>query len=249
MTLKRLTLSLAGGAMLIVSTAQAQTLLTLEGGLVDNTRNDVAVPGDTGTRFDFDEVSGADTGNYVRLELEQRWGDQLQHSARLVYAPLRVDSEGTLEETTAFDDGVFDAGPVETHYQFDAHRLTYRYRVYTSKNTRLQLGLTGLIRDAEIRLEQGEDIASKTNVGFVPLLHVKGDLILTRNWNLALEMDGLAAPQGRAFDVSLRGEYAFTDQISGYLGYRVLDGGVDNDEVYNFAQFQFGSVGLRLDFE
>lgn len=249
MSLWRRTLLVACGGLLTITAAHAQTLITLEGGLVNSARNDVGVPGDTGTRFDLDEATDPDDGNYFRLELEQRWGEELQHSARLVYAPLRIDSEGTLTETTNFDDGVFDPGLVDTRYQFDAHRLTYRYRIFASKNTRVQLGVTGLIRDAEIRLEQNGSSASKTNVGFVPLLHIKGDLILTRNWNLAAEMDGLAAPQGRAFDISLHSEYAFNDSITGYLGYRLLDGGVDNDEVYNFARFHFGSVGLRLDFE
>ena len=249
MSLRRLGLSIACSGLLAMKMAHAQRLITLEGGVVESTRNDVSVPGDTGTRFDLDEAADADADSYLRVELERRWGEDLRHSARLVYAPLRVNSDGTLTETTAFDDGVFAAGPVETGYQFDAHRLTYRYSVYTREKTRLQLGVTGLVRDAEIRLAQNGTSASTSNVGFVPLLHVKADLILTRNWNLALEIDGLAAPQGRAFDVSLRSEYAFNQRLSAYLGYRLLDGGVDNDEVYNFARFHFGSVGLRLDIQ
>ncbi|MDO6462164.1 hypothetical protein Q4485_15750 [Granulosicoccaceae sp. 1_MG-2023] len=249
MSKRTLRYPLACAACLLSCTLNAQTLVTLEGGMVDSSKNDVAIPGNSGTRFDLDEAADADPAAYVRLELEKRWGDDLRHSVRLVYAPLRIESDGQLDAATDFNGDSFAAGPVETTYQFDAHRITYRYRVYATDTSRLQLGVTGLVRDAEIRLQQDATDSSKSNVGFVPLLHLKGDLILTRNWNLALEIDGLAAPQGRAFDISLRGEYAFTERVSGYLGYRLLDGGADNDEVYNFARFHFAAAGLRFDFQ
>ena len=49
------------------------------------------------------------------------------------------------------------------------------------------------------------------------------------------ELDGLASSRGRAFDFTLRGHYDLSDQWSVGPGYRTIEGGADNDEVYNFA--------------
>ena len=62
------------------------------------------------------------------------------------------------------------------------------------------------------------------------------------------EGDALAAPQGRAEDVLLAGIYKFSDHIMVRLGYRILEGGADNDEVYNFALFHYASAGFTLSF-
>lgn len=61
-------------------------------------------------------------------------------------------------------------------------------------------------------------------------------------------VDGLAAPQGRAFDLSIKSHYDLWDWCSLGFGYRAIEGGVDNDEVYNFAWFQSLVVSLGLRF-
>ena len=63
-----------------------------------------------------------------------------------------------------------------------------------------------------------------------------------------IEGDALAAPQGRAEDVFVGARCDFDDQSSIRLGYRILEGGADNDEVYNFALIQYlvGSVVVRF---
>ena len=58
----------------------------------------------------------------------------------------------------------------------------------------------------------------------------------------------LAAPQGRAEDVSLKAVVRLTDAVDLDLGYRLLEGGADNDEVYTFAFFHYAVVGLRIRF-
>jgi hypothetical protein len=58
-----------------------------------------------------------------------------------------------------------------------------------------------------------------------------------------VEGDALAAPQGRAEDV-FAGIYFYEDSFLRIkAGYRVLEGGADNDEVYNFSLVHYAVIG------
>jgi hypothetical protein len=65
-------------------------------------------------------------------------------------------------------------------------------------------------------------------------------------FGILLEGDALAAPQGRAEDVLIAATYRFSHIFGLKAGYRLLEGGADNDEVYNFALFNYASVGLSI---
>lgn len=69
---------------------------------------------------------------------------------------------------------------------------------------------------------------------------------LDEKFGILLEGDALAAPQGRAEDVLLAATYRLSDRFGLKAGYRILEGGADNDEVYNFALFNYASVGLFI---
>lgn len=56
----------------------------------------------------------------------------------------------------------------------------------------------------------------------------------------------MAAPQGRAEDIFMGANYRVSDNIGLKAGYRILEGGTDNDEVYNFALFHYTSAGILL---
>src|SRR5690606_17572143 len=113
---------------------------------------------------------------------------------RLVYAPLRLNEAGTLTAPVQFAGGSFAPGDVDATYQFNAPRVTYRYRILDGERGQLRLGFTGLIRDAEVKLQQGAQSARDSNVGFVPLLHLSGEHMLGQRLGLAFEVDALAAP-------------------------------------------------------
>ena len=70
----------------------------------------------------------------------------------------------------------------------------------------------------------------------------------TDRFALELEADALAAPQGRAEDVSLKGVFRVSDRVDVDLGYRLLEGGADNDSVYTFAFFHYAVAGVRVRF-
>ena len=63
-----------------------------------------------------------------------------------------------------------------------------------------------------------------------------------------LEGDALAAPQGRAEDVLAALTFKLTDKITWKVGYRILEGGADNDEVYTFAMYHYATAGLIIGF-
>ncbi|MBF0363909.1 MAG: hypothetical protein HQK49_23015 [Oligoflexia bacterium] len=57
----------------------------------------------------------------------------------------------------------------------------------------------------------------------------------------------MAAPQGRAEDIALKFNYVATERAKIYFGYRFLEGGADNKDVYTFALFHYLIAGLRVD--
>ena len=63
-----------------------------------------------------------------------------------------------------------------------------------------------------------------------------------------LEGDALAAPQGRAEDVFAGILVHAGTRWSMKAGYRFLEGGADNDEVYTFAHVHYLAAGVVIRF-
>ncbi len=221
--------------------------LGVEAGPVWQSRNDVQVPGDTGTRFSLTDIVGTGPFPYARVELTYRLNDK--HSLRFLLAPLGYTETGLLGSNVSFAGASFSAGQeTEVKYQFNSYRATYRYRFFSNENWQWQVGGTLKVRDAEIRLKQGAVSAVDENTGVVPLLHLYGEYGLADKWALIFDLDGLASPNGRALDVGLLARYNLSDAWYLAGGYRTLEGGADNDSVYNFAWFHYAvlSAGYRF---
>jgi hypothetical protein len=58
--------------------------------------------------------------------------------------------------------------------------------------------------------------------------------------------DALVGPQGRAEDVLLALIYDIAPSTKLFAGYRVLEGGADNDEVYTFSLFHYAVAGMEV---
>ena len=233
--------------VVLLPAAQADRIrVGVETGALWQTRNDVRIPGDDGTRFALDDVAGQGPFPFVRLDID--WQVAERHGLRLVYAPLRFEERGTLEAPVEFAGEDFAAGTVEATYQFNAPRVTYRYRLQDTERWRFDVGLTVLVRDAEVRLLQDGVRGRDTDLGFVPLLHLAGHYRLGERWRLVFDLDGLAAPQGRAFDLGLRAEYAVARHWDAFAGYRMLEGGVDNDDVFNSSWLNYAVFGAAYRF-
>lgn len=77
----------------------------------------------------------------------------------------------------------------------------------------------------------------------MPLIHFRLFWKFTKKFALLLDGDALAAPQGRAEDVFAGIIFKASDKINLKAGYRILEGGADNDEVYNFTWLNYASIG------
>jgi hypothetical protein len=217
--------------------------LDLESGAAFNGYNDVRIPGDSGTDISLTDDLSADPTGFIRIRVGKNFGDR--HRLSLLAAPLRFKATGTVDRDIDYNGVTFQAGDtLNSRYRFDSYRASYTYTLVRSQKLRLGLGLTAKIRDAAIRIESSDTSSEKTNTGFVPLINFALDWSFASNVGLIFEGDALAAPQGRAEDVLLAFYGNPTDDLRLRLGYRILEGGADNDEVYNFALVHYLSIGI-----
>lgn len=234
-------------ALLPLPTVAAAATLDIDLLAVSQQRNVVQIPNSAqGTRFSLVDVLGSDAEAAARVTLVvggfgagQQW--------RFVAAPFSIEGDGTLAAPVDFNGARFVAGPVRASYAFNSYRATYRWPLAQTPHWTWHAGLTAKVRDAEIALRQGAVASSKTNTGLVPLLHLAGEAQYGR-WRIALDGDALASGQGRAIDLGARFGYALSNSLEAFAGVRVIEGGADNDEVYNFAQLNQFSLGLRARF-
>lgn len=228
------------------ASASSLTTFQLEGAAVWQSLNEVAIPGDTGTRFDLVKFGrGPKPG--MRVYLAHRFDGR--HELRALFAPLAFELTGKFDSAVSFQGSSFAAQTETTAgYKFNSYRLTYAYHMDPIGDLTWAIGFTGKIRDAQIRITQGSVNAAKDNVGFVPLLHLRAAYPISESFKMRFDFDGLAAPQGRAFDVLLAGEVEFADGFSSYIGYRTVEGGADNKTVYNFAWLHFATLGVTASF-
>lgn len=220
--------------------------LTVEGLNVWQNRNDVRIPPDSGTPFSIVDLIGVAPTRSIRSELTVDVTERQE--LRVVYAPLRITGRGTPVSSIAFAGGAFGQVPTDAEYQFSSYRGTWRYRVYQGGTWTWHIGATAFIRDARIALTQPGQAAEDTDVGFVPLGHVSADARLSRRWHLAFDLDGTAAPQGRAFDFSATVNYRPLPRLTLSAGYRTIEGGADVDSVFAFAWLNaaVARVGVRF---
>jgi hypothetical protein len=229
--------------VLVGGKAHADISIDLETGSVFPGYNDVRIPGTTGTELSLTEELEADPVVFIRVNPGYTFLEK--HTIEALFAPLLVKSSGSVSRDVEFEGEVFPADTqLEATYRFNSYRLRYRYKLYRSDALEFGLGFAAKIRDAEVKLTGGGTESSKTNVGFVPLLSFRLAWMFNHKADLVLEGDALAAPQGRAEDVLAAISYHMTDELSLRAGYRILEGGADNDEVYNFALLNYAVLGI-----
>ena len=225
----------------------SQFTVDLETGIAYNTLNDVRIPGDQGTLFSLADDFKSDPTIFFRAKLYYQLNER--NTFFLLIAPLTIKPEGQTVKDIQFAGELFPANTyINAKYKFNSYRLSYRYRLFDWNTAELHIGFTAKIRDAEIRLTSGDLDAKKTNVGFVPLINFKFFWQFHDSFGLLLDGDALAAPQGRAEDVLLACTYDIKEKFRIKVGYRILEGGADNDEVYTFALIHYAVIGLVIRF-
>jgi hypothetical protein len=220
----------------------------LEVGSVWQSKNDVQIPNDsTGTRFSLVDLVGQ--GPWPAGRFYFTWNIKGRHGLRVLLAPLSYTETGRFDEPVLFAGEAFAPDePTEATYQFNSWRLSYRYRFFEGERWRWWIGFTAKIRDAKIRLKQDGVSSEDTDLGFVPLLHLRGDWRFAERWHFLFDLDALAGGPGRAEDLALKVGYDVCDRWSVAGGYRTVEGGADVDEVYNFAWFNYAVVSATYRF-
>jgi hypothetical protein len=228
-----------------VLSLSGQASLDLETGAVGTGYNNVRIPGDMGTLFSLKNDLISKTEFFFRARVS--YTIKSRHTLSLLYAPLVTKSHGKVPNDIIFEGVTFPANTDLTGlYKFNSYRLTYRYEIILKPKFELGLGLTAKIRDAKISLASAGLKSEKANVGFVPIVNFRILWKPYEKFGILMEGDALAAPQGRAEDVLIAGTYRLSDRFGLKAGYRILEGGADNDEVYSFALFNYASVGLFI---
>jgi hypothetical protein len=231
------------------SVATAAWTLDVESGAAFATKADVQVPNNSlGTLFSMpDDLGEADAVAFFRGRLT--WEINDRHVISALYAPLSFDFAGTSGQRIDFAGQSFAAGtPLAGSYQFNSYRLSYRYNFIRRENLTFGLGLTAKVRDAEITLSGDGRTAVDDNVGVVPLLNFWLDWRMAPRWHLLFNGDAAGSSQGRAEDIALAVKYDATERLGLSIGYRLLEGGADGDEVKTFALFHYATVGMSYRF-
>jgi len=223
----------------------AQIVLDIESGVVSTGYNNVRIPGDQGTLFSLKKDFDPSIKIFYRIRVDYNIG--ARHTLSALYAPLTTTSSGRASNDIAFSGVTFPANTdIEGTYKFNSYRLTYRYKIIQKEQFDFGLGFTAKIRDARIALSTPGLEGEKVNVGFVPIVNFRLLWHLNEKLGLLIDGDALAAKQGRAEDILIAATYRLTEKIEMKAGYRLLEGGADNDEVYNFALFHYGSIGFLI---
>jgi len=209
--------------------------------------NEVQIPNDDeGTRFSLDEAVGPGPVTAVRFELN--WAINDRHGVRIMLAPLSYTETVTFENSIQFMGAAFEANqPLDATYRFNSWRVGYHYTLKNDPTTTFRVGGTLKIRDAEIRLQQGETDSGTDNIGAVPLIYLAYEYRFSNGWSLAGDIDALGGGRGRAIDAGVKLDYALTEQWRIGSEFRVLDGGVDGD-TYNFARFNSATLSISTRF-
>jgi hypothetical protein len=224
-----------------------QVELDIETGPVFTGYNDVRIPGKGGTLFSLSDQLQADRTLFYRIRVFYDFNPR--HHLGVLLAPLSINSTGRLDSDLIFAGRTFPANtPLDATYKFNSYRLIYRYDFLRKQKIALGIGFTAKIRDANIGVRGDGMAAEKKNVGFVPIAHFRLLWNFSERFAFLLDGDALAAPQGRAEDVLAALTARVNDRLDLKFGYRILEGGADNDEVYTFALFHYAAVGARIRF-
>jgi hypothetical protein len=221
--------------------------LDIESGAAIVGYNDVQIPKTTGTLISFSEELETDPAFFVRGRLTYYFNKN--NLVSVLIAPLTLYATGSVNREVIYEGESFAPNvTLNTVFRFNSYRLTYQRLWFINEHIQLGLGVTAKIRDAVISIADSNKTSEKTNVGFVPLIKFSAAWRFLDPFAVVLDGDALGAPQGRAEDISLALRADINENTSLKLGYRVLEGGSDVEEIYSFTWVNYIFIGASLRF-
>jgi len=209
--------------------------------------SDVQIPKSSGTLISLSDELKTDPTFFIRGRFSYYFNKN--HMVSVLIAPLKLKASGNIDREVVFEGVSFDPNvTLNSVYKFNSYRFTYQYFRYLLDNLYFGVGLTAKVRDALISIADSTRTSEKTDLGFVPLIKFNLTWYFLDPLALVLDGDALAAPQGRAEDVSvaLHGDVSKNAVLK--LGYRVLEGGSDVEAVYSFTWINYVFAGVMLRF-
>lgn len=194
--------------------------------------------GKNGTLFDL-RTEGNQSTMFLFLRLSAELNLFKRHSLIFVYQPIDLRTEAVTKRDVSFDQVTFPTGtPIDIRYGFDFYRLTYQFDLFKSSRYELAFGLGGQLRNAKIVFGSvdGRQRSVSDDLGFVPLLRLRGRYTFSNGVWLGLEADGFYANirglnggrsdvEGAIWDASLRAGVTLTSFLDAFVNLRYLGGG------------------------
>jgi hypothetical protein len=222
---------------------QAGWKTDVETGLAYSGYNVVRIPGAGGTYISLNSDLSVEPVVYYRLKAIYELNDR--DEIALLAAPLSLTASGRLPGDVVFAGETFSSGSqVDATFRFDSYRVSYLRTIRNESPWVIKIGFTAKIRDASIKLDNRVISSEKKNTGFVPLIGFSAEYTALNGIGFIVAGDALAAPQGRAEDILLALTYKPDPKLCWRLGYRFVEGGADNKEVFNFALVNYLAAGL-----
>jgi len=225
--------------------AQDRWRFDFENGAAISGYNDVAIPGNTGTRFSMTDDLTSDTEYFWRVRADFRFAPK--HVLSGLVAPLTIilQAASTLRLISRARPSPRRPDRRYLDVQLVSRDLSLRAVAERHLDVRLRRFREGPRRRDPSRVER--EGGRKTDLGVVPLINFKFERRLGARAAFLLEGDALAAR--RAARGHLRGHRRRRgERWSIKAGYRFLEGGADNDEVYTFAAVHYVAAGVVFRF-
>lgn len=194
--------------------------------------------GQDGTEFDYVDEGGQDVlFPFARVSTD--FDLSPRHSLVLLYQPLDLRTQVTLQRDVRWDGVAFPSGtPVDIRYGFDFTRGSYLYDLKPGNERELAIGGSLQIRNANIEITSADGTLRSVNrdVGPVPLIKGRWRRPIRGEGWLGAEVDAAWAPiryingadsdvEGALLDASFRAGTELRPGVDAFVNLRYLGGG------------------------
>ncbi|MDP7321510.1 MAG: hypothetical protein QF441_12940 [Bacteriovoracaceae bacterium] len=212
--------------------------ISIDIGQTETVFNRISIPSSQANQLSLPEDESLTSFRLTGF-MDTKKGNQIY----FLIAPLEVQYQFESDKNFKFNDINFTNNTqTKFNYKFNSYRVGYLW-TWKTDSLKYWIGAVAKIRDAKTEVIQGSQTDSFSNIGLVPLLSAGLNLKLYKELYLFTHTDALGSSRGSAYDSQVELKYQIQD-YSASLGKRILGGGAENDDVYNFAQFDTSYIKI-----